>query len=575
MKVARVVIAVAGVALAANAQVERVSVGPAGVEANQDSAFVGGVARDGQRVVFVSTATNLVAGDTNGVQDVFLRDLAANATVRLSANAGGTQANLACGAPTLSADGQWSAFSSRATNLVPADANGLEDVFLKHVASGAVVLASVDSFGAAGNGSSRMPSLSADGRYVAFASLASNLVPGDTNATWDVFVHDRVTGATVRASVDSLGVEGNAESSAPALAGCGCCVAFTSSASNLVTVDTNLSSDVFVHDLASGTTTCASLGLGGIPAFLGAQRAFLSADASLVGFDSASNDLVAGDTNLANDVFVLERWNGTLTRASVATGGGEGDHMSLAGALSGDGRFVTFTSLASNLVPGDTNLKQDVFVHERATGQTTRVSQSAGGNEGNQSSSGSALSFDGRFVVFSSYASNLVASDTNGVGDVFRVDRGPQPNGAPLSFCTPGTSSNGCTALLSASAQPSLSGANPCLLLATGVEGQRAGLFFYGLDNSCFVPIPWGASSSWLCVRAPLQRTPLASSGGTNGACDGTLALDWASFAASHPNALGQPWNVGDRAFVQAWYRDPPSPKTTTLSDALLLTYEP
>lgn len=575
MKLARVVIVVAGIALAAEAQVERVSVGAAGVEANQDSASGGGIARDGQRVVFVSTATNLVLGDTNGVQDVFLRDLAASATVRLSVNASGVQANLACGAPTLSADGQWSAFSSRATNLVPGDTNSIEDVFVKHVASGAVVLASVDSFGVAGNGPSRSPSLSADGRYVAFASLASNLVPGDTNATWDVFVHDRVTGATMRASVDSLGVQGNAESSAPALAGCGCCVAFTSSASNLVAVDTNLSSDVFVHDLSSGTTTCASLGLAGIPAFLGAQRAFLSADASLVGFDSASNDLVAGDTNLANDVFVLERWNGTLTRASVATGGGEGDHMSFAGALSGDGRFVSFTSLASNLVPGDTNLRQDVFVHERATGQTTRVSVSAAGGEGNQSSSGGALSSEGRFVVFSSYASNLVASDTNGVGDVFRVDRGPQPTGAPQTFCTPGTSSNGCAALLSASAQPSLSGANSCLVIASGVEGQRAGLFFYGVDNSCFVPIPWGASSSWLCVRAPLQRTPLANSGGSNGACDGTLALDWTSFSASHPTALGQPWNVGDRAFVQAWYRDPPSPKTTTLSDALLLTFEP
>lgn len=575
MKFASSVVAVAGVALAASAQVERVSVGAAGVEANQDSAFVSGVAGDGQRIAFVSTATNLVSGDTNGVQDVFLRDLGANATVRLSTNAGGTQANLACGAPTLSADGQWVAFSSRASNLVPGDTNGIEDVFVKHVASGAIALASVDSFGAPSNGASRMPSLSADGRYVAFTSLASNLVPGDTNATWDVFVHDRIVGTTVRASVDSLGLEGNGESSAPALAGCGCCVAFTSSASNLVALDTNFATDVFVHDLSNGTTTCASLGLGGIPAFLGAQRAFLSADASLVGFDSASDDLVPGDTNLANDVFVLERWNGTLVRVSVATGGGEGNHQSFAGALSGDGRFVSFTSLAANLVPGDTNLKQDVFVHERSTGQTSRVSQSVGGSEGNQASSGSALSSDGRFVVFSSYASNLVAGDTNGVGDVFRVDRGPQSTGSPQSFCTPGTSSNGCTARLTASAQPSLSGSHACLLTASGVDGQRSGLIFYGLDNSCFVPVPWGASSSWLCVRAPLQRTPLASSGGTSGACDGALTLDWNGFSQSHPNALGQPWSVGARAFVQAWYRDPPSPKTTTLSDALLLTYVP
>ena len=575
MKFARFAVAMAAFTLVASAQVERVSVGFGGSEANGDSAFASGVSRDGQRSVFVSTATNLVIGDTNGVQDVFLRDLSSNVTVRVSTSSGGAQALLASGAPSLSSDGEWVAFSSRSANLVPGDTNGIEDVFVKHVASGAIALASVDSFGAASNGSSRMPSLSAEGRYVAFTSLASNLVPGDTNATWDVFVHDRSTGLTVRASVDSLGLLGNGESTAPALAGCGCCVAFTSAASNLVPLDTNLATDVFLHDLASGQTSCVSLNSSGFPAFLGAQRAFLSADASLVGFDTASDDLVAGDTNFTTDVFVLERWNGTLARVSLSTGGGEADHMSFAGAFSADGRAVSFTSLAANLVPGDTNLKQDVFVHDRTTGQTTRASVSATGVEGNQSSSGGALSSDGRFVLFSSYASNLVAGDTNGVGDVFRVDRGVPPTLAPQSFCTPGTSSNGCVATLSASGQPSLSGANSCLLLASGVEGQRAGLYFYGLDNSCFVPIPWGTSSSWLCVRAPLQRTPLANSGGTNGACDGTLALDWTSFSASHPNALGQPWSVGAQAFVQAWYRDPPAPKTTTLSDALLLTYVP
>lgn len=575
MKFARSVVVAAALALGASAQVERLNVGFGGVEANQDSAFTSGVSRDGQRVVFVSTATNLVVGDTNGVQDVFLRDAAASVTLRVSTSASGAQALLACGAPTLSADGQWVAFSSRSSNLVPGDTNGIEDVFVKHLATGAIALASVDSFGALANGASRAPSLSADGRQVAFASLASNLVPGDTNGTWDVFVHDRATGVTLRASVDSLGLQGDGESTLPVLAGCGCCVAFTSAAANLVPLDTNFATDVFVHDLASGHTSCASLNLSGSPAFLGAQRAFLSADAAFVGFDSASPDLVAGDTNQTTDVFVLARWSGSLARVSVATGGNEGDHMSFSGSLSGDGRFVTFTSLAANLVLGDTNLKQDVFVHDRATTQTVRASVSAAGVEGNQSSSGGALSFDGRFTVFSSYASNLVANDTNGVGDVFRVDRGAVSTGAPQSFCSAGTSSNGCNATLSASAQPSLSGAAPCLLLASGVEGQRSGLFFYGIDNSCFVPIPWGASSSWLCVRAPLQRTPLASSGGTNGSCDGTLALDWSAFAASHPSALGQPWGLGARAFVQAWYRDPPSPKTTTLSDALLLTWTP
>lgn len=145
----------------------------------------------------------------------------------------------------------------------------------------------------------------------------------------------------------------------------------------------------------------------------------------------------------------------------------------------------------------------------------------------------------------------------------------------PTSYCTSGTSSNGCAPSLAGANQPSVSLGNPCVLVASAVEGQRAGLIFYGIDNTSFTPLPWGAGTSYLCVKQPTQRTVTQNSGGTPGVCDGQLQLDWNAFHLANPNALGAPWSVGALVYAQAWYRDPPAPKTTNLSNALLLTYQP
>ncbi|MCC7013785.1 MAG: PD40 domain-containing protein [Planctomycetes bacterium] len=554
---------------------ERVSVATSGAQGNLDSAFVSGLSADGNVVVFVSAASNLVASDTNGVQDVFVRNRVAATTARVSVSSTGVEGNLASGAGTLSSDGRFAAFSSRATNLVAGDLNGVEDIFVKELSTGVVTLVSRSSLGALGNGHSRSPALSGDGRYVAFASRASNLVAGDSNAVWDVFVHDRVSASTVRVSVDTGGAEGNADSLLPSISAGGGCVTFTSWASNLVAGDGNLVLDVFVHELSTGLTECADVTAAGTPAFYGAQRSFLSADGRCVAFESGSNDLVTGDTNSMPDVFVLDRWSGVTTRVSVDSSGAEANDLCLAGPLSSDGRFVIFTSLASNLVPFDLNAAQDVFVHDRASASTTRISVDALGSDALGVSAAGALSGTGRIAVFSSYAANLVAGDTNGAQDVFAIDRGPIPAAPPTSYCTAGTSSIGCSAVISASAQPSLSAAHACTIGVSGLEGQKSGLVFYGIDNACFTPNPWGSGSSFLCVKAPLQRTPLQNSAGTSGVCDGAFTLDWNAYHAAHLGALGQPWSSGAQVFVQAWYRDPPAPKTTALSDALVLIYEP
>jgi hypothetical protein len=151
-------------------------------------------------------------------------------------------------------------------------------------------------------------------------------------------------------------------------------------------------------------------------------------------------------------------------------------------------------------------------------------------------------------------------------------DSGPS---APAPYCTAGTSTSGCVPSIGANAQPSTTFSTACAIGVANLEGQKTGLIFYGISQVGFSPLPWSATStSFLCVKNPTQRTPPQSSGGTAGACDGALALDWNAYQSANPAALGNPWTVGDKVYVQAWYRDPPAPKTTNLSNALELTYQ-
>jgi hypothetical protein len=146
---------------------------------------------------------------------------------------------------------------------------------------------------------------------------------------------------------------------------------------------------------------------------------------------------------------------------------------------------------------------------------------------------------------------------------------------SPTNFCTAGLSTNGCVPSISADNQPSASMAASCVLTVSNVEGQKVGLVFYGIDNTSYSAAPWGAGTSFLCIKSPTQRMPAQNSGGTAGQCSGVLTNDWYAFLALSPGALGSPFSVGDKIYAQAWYRDPPASKTTNLSDALELTYAP
>ncbi|MFC6674094.1 hypothetical protein [Marinobacterium aestuariivivens] len=413
---------------------ERVSVDSAGTQGNGNS-IAPMISADGRSVAFSSRSNNLVAGDTNGTIDVFVHDRDTGTTERVSVDSAGNEAAGGdSSSPAISFNGRFVAFVSNASNLVTGDTNGTFDVFIHDRDTGTTERVSVDSSGNQVGGFNVDPAISADGRFVAFASNGSTLVAGDTNGAFDIFVHDRDSGETTRVSVDTVGTQGNGHSFQPGISSDGRFVAFSSTANNLVAGDTNGTFDVFVHDRDNGTTERISVDSAGVQGngFSFNRTQAISADDRFVTFHSSASNLVAGDTNGRDDVFVHDRTTGTTSRVSVDSAGAEGNNHSSSPAISADGRFVSYQSFASNLVAGDTSIFVDIFVHDRNTGNTERVSVNSAGVQGNGSSFQPTISSDDRFVAFRSFASNLVAGDTNGRDDVFVHDRGPT-NQSPIA----------------------------------------------------------------------------------------------------------------------------------------------
>jgi Tol biopolymer transport system component len=325
--------------------------------------------------------------------------LSAGTTTRVSVGPSGEDANRNCREPALSPDGRWVAFSSEATNWLPSLPATTEQVYLRDRRNRTTIFVSADDLGRPGNGRSQVADVSANGRFVAFHSEASNLVPGDGNQTWDVFVRDVLARTTERISVNGAGQEGNSGSTDVTLSPDGRFVLFRSEASNLVAGDTNADSDQFLRDRLLGTIERVSLGNGGVQGNGGSYFSRMSADGRFIAFSSGASNLVAGDTNGWTDVFVRDRATGTTTRVSVSSAGVQGNGNSNLPVISADGRFVAFGSGATNLAPFAYTSFQ-VFRHDRTTGETTLVSVSAQGIAARSSCSDVALSADGQRIVF-------------------------------------------------------------------------------------------------------------------------------------------------------------------------------
>jgi Tol biopolymer transport system component len=412
-------------ALAVTANTIRISVSSEGVEANQISFLknTSETSGTGRFVAFQSTATNLVAGDTNGFSDIFVHDRKTGKTRRVSVSSTGAEANGASLASAISANGRYVAFVSDATNLVAGDTNGVSDIFVRDRSAGTTRRVSVSSASLQANGASSTPSISADGDHIVFESIATNLVAGDANGQQDIFVRDRSAGKTRRVNISSAGTQANGVSAEPSISSDGSVVAFYSGASTLVSGDSNGLWDVFIRIRTAGKTRRVSVSSAGAQGNGNSLEPAVSANGRFVAFTSAATNLVGGDNNVSTDIFVHDRKTGKTRRVSVSSAGVQGNNSSNTATISADGRYVAFRSLATNLVAGDTNGSDDVFVRDRSAGRTRRVSVGFDGAQANGDSLSAKIAGSGRFVAFSSLATNLIGDDFNALQDVFL--RGP------------------------------------------------------------------------------------------------------------------------------------------------------
>jgi Tol biopolymer transport system component len=423
-KVACVVLAFGALLLSSCAWVTRASTDAQGQDANGLS-HEPRTSADGRYVVFQSFAEDIVTNDGNGASDVFRRDLQTGITELASFDeATGTYAG--SDGASVSADGRYVLFRSIRTGVPPAgdihqglfvrdmDADTTTRVDLTPGGG------EPDPAGESISGT-----ISADGRFVVFYSTADDLVADDGNNFSDVFVRDLMDETTTRVSVDTNGDDANgisefAEGDPPAISADGKYVAFNSDATDLTTApDGNGTTDVFVRDLLSGTTTRTSVDTSGDDSDGFSFGPSLSADGRTIAFTSAASDLVAGDASEDRDVFVRDLDAGTTIRASVDAGGGDADGPSVQAALSGDAAHIAFTSDATDLVSGDTNGFTDVFVRDLTVGSTARVSVDVLDRDANGFSDDPSLTGDGRYVAFTSRATNIAGKDANGFPDVY------------------------------------------------------------------------------------------------------------------------------------------------------------
>ncbi len=418
-----------GLVLAAPGDTTRVSVDSTGAQANGASRWAT-ISSNGVSVVFASEATNLVAGDTNGVEDIFVRNRQTGVTERVSLADDESQANGWSEGSAISADGRYVAFVSSASNLIGGDTNGILDVFVRDRQLGQTKRVSVDSSGTQASGDPWSSygdlAISSDGRFVTFASDVTNLVSGDTNGARDIFVHDMQTGATIRASVDSSGAQANGPSTSSDMSSDGSLIAFASNATNLVPDDTNGKADIFLHNILTGATTRISVSSSGAQADKGSSEPDISDTGRYVAFSSDAENLLPG-FEVYEHVYIRDLTTGDMARASVWSSGDPMVGWAMYPTLSADGRYVAFEY--DDRGDGDGVLW--IYVHDRLTGQTTSATKSGRGDE-NTAPIHPSFSADGNLLLFESGNATLVSGDTNGVSDIF-VREGPYDSNPPPS----------------------------------------------------------------------------------------------------------------------------------------------
>lgn len=342
----------------------------------------------------------------------------------IDTNAQGVPAVGGAGAHPSSQSGRFVVFTSAATNLSPVSSRSTLQVYVKDRLTGEVDCVSVNNLGVAGNGPSSHPTITENGRYVAFASEATNLVANDANDASDVFVFDRFNRTLQCVSLTSTGMTASAASEYPSISPEGKSIVFQSSAGNLVLGDTNGVADLFVRERMNGSIVLASVNPGGGPANGASSNGVLSASGRFLAFQSEATNLVPGDNNRVSDVFVRDLVMSRTIRVSVDSSGRQGNGSATAPTISGDGRLIAYTYSGDGFFPGETRDSPDVLLYDRTSGLCEAVSLRADGTEPSSGASAPSISKDGRFIAFYSASGDLVPGDTNGQADVFVRDRG-------------------------------------------------------------------------------------------------------------------------------------------------------
>lgn len=513
---------------------------------------------------------------------------------------------------------------------VPGDANGLVDLAWYDLATGVATLAVP---GSPADDATWDAGLSANGRYVVFSTAATNLGPLDTNGMPDAYRLDRVTGLVVRVSLGVGGIEPDLPSNSGTLGSGGTSddgrfAVFTSEGSDLG-LGANQGQQVYLRDLVNQTTALVSVAVGGGPSDGWSDEPLISADGRFVAFMSQSTDLIVGDTNGFQDVFIRDRQNSTTTRLNLGPGGVEADADAYYGLdMSPDGRFVVFDSYATNLTPGLSGLNE-IFLVDRLTGQLTLESLGGVGTPSDGNSYQPRISDDGRYIVFTSNATTLDPSDLDSIDDAFVRDRAlsttrlasvstgglagqPAPNSAPYlemvsisssgglvgfetnlqglvagdtnmvdafvsdrtstvqpieSFCVAKVNSQGCTPTITTAGEPHLGGTTDNFYLsAQAVRPNQPGILLWS-HGANNQPFFGGT----LCVSPPVNRTPGQSSGGS-ATCSGTY-----SFHFSRAYMASKGLIAGTVLYSQYWSRDQgfPAPNNVGLTDGIRFTMAP
>ena len=464
-------------------------------------------------------------------------------------------------------------FASHATNLGPVHQNGMTDLFLLDRQTNVVSRVSLTSTGAEPNGSSDYGEVSDDGRFVAFTSEASDMTPNDTDNDVDVFVRDMVAGTTELVSVALSGVGGNNFSHRAEISADGRSVAFVSGASDLVPGDTNQTPDLFLRDLSAGTTQRIVLGPGGVQPNNSVYSFSMNPSAEVIAFDSIATNLVAQPVG-PWEVYVLDRRNGSLRLVTVGLNGQLADGTSEEPLISDDGGWVLFSSYATNLVANDSDDQKDSFLAAVSNGAIQMVTRSTSGSPGIPPTgwidlTSTAVSATGRLTVIRTDLEGLVAGDTNQQGDTFVWD---QLSGAsPIeSYCTSKVNSLGCTPRLTSAGEPHETAPEDAFFVsAHGLRNHRPGLLLWSTSAAS---LPFGGGT--LCVGAPTVRTAGQMTGGTLSLddCTGSSSFHFSRAYLSQHGLVS-----GTTAYAQFWGRDPgfAPPNAVTLSDGIRFTVRP